>query len=95
VETLKDPWSRFCAVAGGGGELASASAAAGVATSAVQQLRFVSSCYYLFIYIYMIILFCCTEFGCLMFGDCLRRASCHKGADVVVYFRKETARGKD
>jgi hypothetical protein len=35
-----DPWSRFCAVAGG--EIASTAAAAGVAASAVQRLKFVS-----------------------------------------------------
>jgi hypothetical protein len=36
--TSQDSWSNFCAVARGGGELASAAAAAGVAASAVQQL---------------------------------------------------------
>jgi hypothetical protein len=34
--TSEDPWSKFCAVAGGGGELASAAAAAGMAASAMQ-----------------------------------------------------------
>jgi hypothetical protein len=57
--TSQDPWSKFYALAGGGGELASTAAAtAGVAASAIQQLRFVSLCIYLFIY--MIVLFCCT-----------------------------------
>jgi hypothetical protein len=49
--TLEDPWSRFCVAARGGGELASAAAAVGVAASAVQQMRFVSVCnYYSFVY---------------------------------------------
>jgi hypothetical protein len=52
VGTSEDPWSKFCAVAGGGGELASVATTVGVATSAVQQMRFVSLCIYLFIYIY-------------------------------------------
>jgi hypothetical protein len=36
--TSEDPWLRFCV----GGEIASASAAAGVAVSVVQQMKFVS-----------------------------------------------------
>jgi hypothetical protein len=40
--TSVHPWSRFCAAAGGEGELASTAAAAGVAASAMQQLKFVS-----------------------------------------------------
>jgi hypothetical protein len=40
--TSGDPWSRFCAIAGGRDEIAYAAAAAGVAASAVQQLKFVS-----------------------------------------------------
>jgi hypothetical protein len=34
--TSGDPWSRFCAIAGGKGEIASAAAAGGVAVSTVQ-----------------------------------------------------------
>jgi hypothetical protein len=34
--TSVDPWSRLCAVTAGGGEIASAAAAAGVAALAVQ-----------------------------------------------------------
>jgi hypothetical protein len=37
--TSLDPWSKFCAAADGGGELASATAAAGVAASVARQLR--------------------------------------------------------
>jgi hypothetical protein len=37
--TSADSWSRFCAVAGGEGEIVAA-AAAGVAKSTVQQLKF-------------------------------------------------------
>jgi hypothetical protein len=40
--TSLDPWSKFCATADGGGELASAAAAASVAASVVRQLRYVS-----------------------------------------------------
>ena len=40
--TSGDPWSRFCAIAGGEGEIASAAAGGGVAVSTVQQLKFVS-----------------------------------------------------
>jgi hypothetical protein len=40
--TSGDPWSRFCAIAKGGDEIAYTAAAAGVAASAVQQLKFVS-----------------------------------------------------
>jgi hypothetical protein len=39
---VEDPWLRFCATARGGGELASAAAAAGKVASVVQQLRLVS-----------------------------------------------------
>jgi hypothetical protein len=39
--TSADPWLRFCAVVGGRDEIVAA-AAAGVAASAVQQLKFVS-----------------------------------------------------
>jgi hypothetical protein len=38
TKTSQDPWSKFCAIVGGGGKLASAVAAAGVAASVVQQL---------------------------------------------------------
>ena len=37
--TSLDPWSKFCAAVDGGGELASATAAAGVAASVARQLR--------------------------------------------------------
>jgi hypothetical protein len=51
VGTSEDPWSKFCAVVGGGGKLASVVVAAGVAASTVQKLRFVSVCnYYPYIY---------------------------------------------
>jgi hypothetical protein len=36
--TSRKPWSIFCTVAGGGGILASAATAAGIAAYAVQQL---------------------------------------------------------
>jgi hypothetical protein len=36
TETSHDPWSKFCAVVGGGGKLASVTATAGIATSVVQ-----------------------------------------------------------
>jgi hypothetical protein len=83
--TSEDPWSKFCVVAGGGGELSSAAAAADMDASVMQQLRFVSVCNY-HPYIYMVILFYCSEFGCLMSGDCLRRASCLGGTDLIVCF---------
>jgi hypothetical protein len=36
--TSQDPWSNFCAVAAGGGELALVVAAAGVAASTIQMM---------------------------------------------------------
>jgi transposase len=42
IGTSLDQWSKFCAAADGGGELASAAVAAGVAASVAQQLRYVS-----------------------------------------------------
>jgi hypothetical protein len=82
----------FVRTARGGGKLASAAAVAGVAVSAMQQLRFVSV---IIIYMCMVVLFCCAEFGSLMSGYFLRPASCLRGADLAVCFREETARGKD
>jgi hypothetical protein len=40
--TSLDPWSKICATADSGGELASAAAAVGVAASVMRQLRYVS-----------------------------------------------------
>jgi hypothetical protein len=42
IGTSLDPWLKFCAAADGGGELALAAVAAGVAASVAQQLRYVS-----------------------------------------------------
>jgi hypothetical protein len=41
--TSLDPWVEFCAAADGGGEVAVAAAAEGVATSVTRQLRYVSA----------------------------------------------------
>jgi hypothetical protein len=90
--TSEDQQSRFWAVAGGGGGLASAPPLLVWLRLPYSSCDFVSVYNY---YIYMVILFCCTEFGCLMSGDCLRRASRLGVADLVVCFREETARGKD
>jgi hypothetical protein len=72
--TSEDPWSKFCTVAGGGRTCLgrSHSWCGYVYRAAAAICEFV----YLFMHIYMIVLFCCTEFGCLILGDCLRRASC-------------------
>jgi hypothetical protein len=55
--TSLDPWSKFCVVAEGGDELASATAAVGVVVSVAQQLRYVS------FFLFFLFLFCFTEFG--------------------------------
>jgi hypothetical protein len=61
IGTSTDLWSRFCAVAGGGGELASTITAAGVAASAMQHLKFVS----------VIIAYECMVFLALLFRVCV------------------------
>ena len=55
--TLEDPWSRFYAATRGADKLASSAAAVGVATLAVQQLKFVS----------VIIAYVCLVFLALLF----------------------------
>jgi hypothetical protein len=55
--TSEDPWSRFWAATGGGGDLASIVAAASMATLAVQQPKFVS----------VIITYVCMVFLALLF----------------------------
>ena len=57
VGTSVDPWSRFYAATRGGDELASSTAAAGVTTSDVQQLKFMS----------VIIAYVCLVFLALLF----------------------------
>jgi hypothetical protein len=55
--TSEDPWSRFYAATGGGDELASSAAAASMATSAVQQLKFVSVIIYYVCLVFLALLF--------------------------------------
>jgi hypothetical protein len=65
--TLLDPWVEFCTTADGGGEVALAAAAEGVAASIARQLRYVSVGFCIYIYCFL-----CWSWRIITPGDGLR-----------------------